>query len=110
MKQSIALLEKYQGQLPEKRILPKRSLDKFNLNLKLIATLTGIEFSLSTYAARRFFRQSLHEAGIKETLVVKMLMGHTRTNDIDSHYFYIDDAILINAKNKLDKHFKKLLK
>jgi integrase len=110
MKQSVTLLEKYQGQLPEKRILPKRSLDKFNLNLKLIATLTGIEFSLSTYAARRFFRQSLHEAGIKETLVVKMLMGHTRTNDIDSHYFYIDDAILINAKNKLDKHFKKLLK
>jgi len=105
-KQSLSLLEKYEGQLPEKRILPKRSLDKMNLNLKLIAALTGIEFSLSTYTARRFFRQSIHEAGIRENMVIKILMGHTRTNDIDSHYFYIDDAILIKAKKKLQKHFK----
>ncbi|WP_298754854.1 phage integrase SAM-like domain-containing protein [uncultured Psychroserpens sp.] len=108
-KQTISLLEKYEGQLPEQRILPKRSLDKMNLNLKLIAALTGIEFSLSTYTARRFFRQSIHEAGIRESLVVKTLMGHTRTNDIDSHYFYIDDAILIKAKKKLQKHFKKII-
>lgn len=108
-KQTISLLEKYEGQLPEKRILPKRSLDKMNLNLKLIAALTGIEFSLSTYTARRFFRQSIHEAGIRESLVVKTLMGHTRTNDIDSHYFYIDDVILIQAKKKLQKHFKKIV-
>jgi site-specific recombinase XerD len=108
IKQTLSLFEKYEGQLPERRILPKRSLDKFNLNLKLIAALTGIVFSLSTYAARRFFRQSIHEAGIREGLVIKILMGHTRTNDIDSHYFYIDDAILIQAKKKLQKHFKKI--
>lgn len=109
MKQTLSLLEKYADQLPERRILPKRSLDKFNLNLKLIAALTGIEFSLSTYTARRYFRQSIHEAGIRESLVVKILMGHTRTNDIDSHYFYIDDAILIQAKKKLQKQFKRIL-
>ncbi|WP_299273425.1 phage integrase SAM-like domain-containing protein [uncultured Psychroserpens sp.] len=109
MKQTISLLGKYEGQLPEQRILPKRSLDKMNLNLKLIAALTGIEFSLSTYTARRFFRQSIHEAGIRESLVVKTLMGHTRTNDIDSHYFYIDDAILIKAKKRLQKHFRRIV-
>lgn len=109
-KQSIVLIDKYKDQCPEHRILPKRSLDKLNLNLKLIAAKTGIDFSLSSYTARRFFRQSISEAGIHEELVIKTLMGHTKTNDIDSRYFYISDEILIMAKRKLQKHFKKLLK
>lgn len=108
--QTICLIEKYRGKCPENRVLPKRSLDKLNLNLKLIAVKSGIDFSLSTYTARRFFRQSISESGIQESLVIKSLMGHTSVNDIDSHYFHISDSILIKAKKKLQKHFKKLLK
>lgn len=107
-KQSLILIDKYKYLIPEERVLPKRSLDKMNLNLKLIAAKTGINFSLSTYTARRFFRQSISESGINEGLVVKTLMGHTIVNDIDSHYFYVSDAILIKAKKKLEKHFKKI--
>jgi integrase len=110
MKQTLQLIEKYNGKIPEDRILPKRSLHKVNLNLKLIAAKTGIDFSLSTYTARRFFRQSIFESGIRESLVIKSLMGHTSTNDIDSHYFNVSDTILKDAKKKLQKHFKKLLK
>jgi integrase len=109
-KQIVQLAEKYGGKTPEDRILPKRSLDKMNLNLKLIAAKTGIDFSLSTYTARRFFRQSIFESGIRESLVIKSLMGHTSSNDIDSHYFNVSYDILKDAKKKLQKHFKKLLR
>lgn len=109
-KQTLELIKKYEGKIPEDRILPKRSLDKMNLNLKLIGAKAEIDFALSTYTARRFFRQSIFEAGIRETMVVKSLMGHTSTNDIDSHYFNISDKVLKEAKKKLQKHFKKLLK
>lgn len=109
-KHALELVEKYKGQIPEDRILPKRSLDKMNLNLKLIGAKAEIDFPLSTYTARRFFRQSIFEAGIREMMVVKSLMGHTSTNDIDSHYFNISDKVLKEAKKKLQKHFKKLLK
>ncbi|MGZ0017663.1 tyrosine-type recombinase/integrase [Yeosuana sp. AK3] len=108
-KQIIQLVEKYDGKTPEDRILPKRSLDKMNLNLKVLAAKTGVDFSLSTYTARRFFRQSIFESGIRESLVIKSLMGHTSSNDIDSHYFNVSDDILKEAKKRLQKHFKKLL-
>ncbi|SFZ93533.1 Site-specific recombinase XerD [Flaviramulus basaltis] len=109
-KQVLRIIEKYNGDTPEDRILPKRSLDKMNLNLKILAAKTGVDFSLSTYTARRFFRQSIFESEIRESLVIKSLMGHTSSNDIDSHYFNVSDNILKDAKKKLQKHFKKLLK
>jgi len=109
-KQIVQLVEKYGKKTPEDRILPKRSLDKMNLNLKVLAAKAGVEFALSTYTARRFFRQSIFESGIRESLVIKSLMGHTSSNDIDSHYFNVSDDILKDAKKKLQKHFKKLLR
>ncbi|GAB4161419.1 MAG: site-specific integrase [Winogradskyella sp.] len=109
-KQSKAIVKKYSGQIPEDRILPKRSLDKTNLNIKLIAALAGIDYNVTTYSARRFFRQSIHEAGIRESLVVKTLMGHTRSHDMDNHYLFVNDTILNEAKKKLQKHIKLILK
>jgi len=41
---------------------------------------------------------------------VKSLMGHTNTNDIDSHYFNVSDSVLLEAKVKLESHFKNILK
>jgi len=109
-KQAKAIVKKYSGEIPEDRILPKRSLDKTNLNLKLIAVLAGIDYNVTTYSARRFFRQSIHEAGIRESLVIKTLMGHTRSQDMDNHYLFINDDILKDAKKKLQKHFKHIMK
>lgn len=109
-KQCKGIILKYDGTIPENRILPKRSLDKLNLNLKLIAVKSEISYNVTSYSARRFFRQSIYEAGIRESLVVKTLMGHTRSKDMDSHYLFIDNTILKTVKKKLQKHFKKLLK
>jgi integrase len=104
------LLDKYKNLVPEDKILPQRSLDKLNLNLKLIGYIIGLDFPLTTYTARRFFRQSIYEAGINEGLIVKTLMGHSSQKDMDSHYLYVNDQLLKDAKKKLQKHFKKLLK
>ncbi|MCA0132616.1 tyrosine-type recombinase/integrase [Winogradskyella alexanderae] len=109
-KQTKNIVKKYSGNIPEDRILPKRSLDKTNLNLKLIAILAGIDYNVTSYSARRFFRQSIHESGIRESLVVKTLMGHTQSQDMDSHYLFVNDQILKDAKKKLQKHFKHLIK
>ncbi|WP_299519035.1 site-specific integrase [Winogradskyella sp.] len=110
IKQSKEIVLKYKGMTPEDRILPKRSLDKLNFNLKIITIKAGINYNVTSYSARRFFRQSIHESGIREGLVVKTLMGHTRSSDMDSHYFLVDEPILNEAKKRLQKHFKKLLK
>lgn len=110
LKQTLYLLDKYYGETPEHRILPKRSLDKMNVNLKLIGVKCGVDFDLTTYCARRFFRQSIFESGIREQMVIKSLMGHTNRNDIDSHYFNVSDQILKDAKKKLQRHFKKIKK
>ena len=108
--QSLQIIKTYFKQIPEQRILPKRSLDKTNLNLKLIAVKACIDFPLTTYTARRFFRQSIYEAGVVEGLVVKSLMGHTNNNDIDSHYFNVSESVLLEAKVRLESHFKNILK
>jgi len=105
--QAVEIIEKYD--IPEQRCLPKRSLDKQNLNLKLIALMAGLEIPLSTYTARRFFRQSISASGIRENMVIKSLMGHTCRNDMDSHYFYVSDEILSNAKVQLENYFEKIL-
>mgnify|MGYP000424557671 FL=1 len=106
--QALSIIDKYEGQIPEQRIIPKKSLDKVNQNLKLIGVLAGVHFPLTTYAARRFFRQSIYEAGIHEEMVRKSLMGHSVASDMDSHYFLITDSILLEAKDKLDNHFNSL--
>lgn len=109
-KPCMGIILKYDGLIPENRILPKRSLDKLNFNLKLITIMAGIDYNVTSYSARRFFRQSIYESGIRESLVVKTLMGHTRSNDMDSHYLLVNDLILKVAKKRLQKHFKNLLK
>ena len=37
--QALSIINKYEGQILEQRIIPKKSLDKVNQNLKIIKTL-----------------------------------------------------------------------
>ncbi len=104
------MIKTYYKHITDQRILTKRSFDKTNLKLKLIAVKACIDFPLTTYTARRFFRQSIYEAGVVEGLVVKSLMGHTNNNDIDSHYFNVSESVLLEAKVRLESHFKNILK
>ena len=83
-------------------IIPKRSLDKLNLNLKIIGAMVGLDFALASYASRRFFRQSIAAAGIHEPFVVKSLMGHSTKGSMDAHYLIVTDEMLTEAKLKLE--------
>jgi integrase len=87
------------------RCILRRSLTKMNLNLMLMGTVSGIDDAITTKFARRFFRQSLSDAGIREPQVVKTMMGHTISNDIDTHYLLVSDNMLRDAKKELEEYF-----
>jgi len=90
-------------------VLPKKSLDKMNLNLKVIGAKAGFSVELSTKFARRFFRQSLNNANINERLLVRSMMGHSIASEIDAHYLHINEKMLKEAKEKLDEYFNDFL-
>lgn len=89
-------------------VLPKKSLDKMNLNLKIIAAKAGVSVELSTKYARRFFRQSLNTAYVKENLLVKSMMGHSFASEIDGHYLHVTEKMLEEAKVKLNLYINQL--
>ena len=89
-------------------VLPKKSLDKMNLNLKLIGAKAGLSCELSTKYARRFFRQSLYNSNINERLLVRAMMGHSIDSEIDGHYLHVTERMLEEAKVKLDSYFNLL--
>jgi len=110
-KQALNIFKKYSNHIETNiynRVIPKRSLDKMNLNLKLISAKCSIEHNLSTKYARRFFRASLNKADIREPNLVKTMMGHSIHKDMDKHYLFVDNKMLLEAKEKLELYFKNL--
>ena len=110
-KQALNIFKKYSNHIETNiynRVIPKRSLDKMNLNLKLISAKCSIEHNLSTKYARRFFRASLNKADIREPNLVKTMMGHSIHKDMDKHYLFVDNKMLLEAKEKLELYFNNL--
>lgn len=91
------------------RVLPNRSNQKLNDQLKILAQMAGIPIRLSTHIARHTFRQLLGEAAIIDYGVIKRLMGQTRNGDVDEVYYEITESKLLDAKNKLDVFLAKYL-
>jgi len=77
------ILEKYEGTLPDNRILPVPSNQKLNAYLKEIGDLCGIDKDLSFHLARHTFATLTLSKGVSIESVSKML-GHTniRTTQI----------------------------
>lgn len=71
------LLKKYEGTLPDGRLLPVLSNQKLNSYLKEIADLCGIEKNITFHLARHTFATTMTLAkGVPIETVSKML-GHT---------------------------------
>lgn len=70
------ILEKYEGTLPDNRILPVPSNQKMNAYLKEIGALCGIDKDLSFHLARHTFATLTLSKGVSIESVSKML-GHT---------------------------------
>ncbi|OCW93657.1 recombinase [Macellibacteroides sp. HH-ZS] len=77
------ILEKYEGSLPDNRILPVPSNQKMNAYLKEIGALCGIDKEISFHLARHTFATLTLSKGVSIESVSKML-GHTniRTTQI----------------------------
>lgn len=92
------ILEKYQGALPDNRILPVPSNQKMNAYLKEIGALCGIEKDLTFHLARHTFATLTLSKGVSIESVSKML-GHTniKTTQI---YARITDAKISNDMNE----------
>lgn len=111
VKQAKELVDKYENDLSvllHNTVMPFRSLSKINKNLKTIAEQTGVDLVLTSYMARRFFRQTIANAEVHEPLVVKSLMGHSAKGMMDQHYLIVTNKMLLKAKNKLENYFNEL--
>lgn len=86
------------------KLLPQRSNQKLNSQLKLISNLANISLKPTTHTARHTFRQLLAEAGVEDFGVIKRMMGHTRNGDVDEIYYVITEKRLLTAKNKLNSY------
>lgn len=91
------ILEKYEGTLPDNRILPVPSNQKMNAYLKEIGSLCGIDKEISFHLARHTFATLTLSKGVSIESVSKML-GHTniRTTQI---YARITDSKISHDMN-----------
>lgn len=90
-------------------VLPKLSNQKLNDALRDLAEKLNIPKKLTSHIARHSFRQLLAEAGVIDMAAIKTLMGHSRSNDIDSIYHHVTDRQLLDARNKLQDYLNLLL-
>ncbi|RYE27182.1 MAG: hypothetical protein EOP48_34625, partial [Sphingobacteriales bacterium] len=100
-KQATAIVNQYKDAKENQitgLVLPKRSNVKLNVQLKVLAEMVNIPFSLSSHIARHTHRQLLSEAGIEDLGVIKRMMGHSGSGDIDSVYYVITESKLLEAK------------
>lgn len=92
-----------------KRVLPGRSNKEVNVQLKILANMANVPIKLSTHIARHSFRQLLSEADIFEIAVIKRMMGHSRSSDIDDVYYSVTESRLLEAKRKFELYLTKSL-
>lgn len=107
VKQAIHIISKYSSLTQQEisgRVLPYRSNKEVNLQLKYLADLANIPMKLSHHIARHTYRQLLAEAGIEDMAVIKKMMGHTRSQDIDDIYYLVTDNKLLAAKEKFQSY------
>ncbi len=87
------LLKKYEGTLPDGRLLPVLSNQKLNSYLKEIADLCGIEKNITFHLARHTFATTMTLAkGVPIETVSKML-GHTNIVTTQIYARIINDKI-----------------
>ena len=112
VKLGVELLKKYESNidvLANSYILPRKSSIDINRNLKIIGLMAGINFPLTTNVARRFFCQSILDSGTQSSLVANAMMGHSSASNIQSRYAGVKDALLIEAKDKLDEFLNNIV-
>ena len=99
LKIPLAILKKYDGQLPKGELLPVLSNQKLNSYLKEIADLCGINKNITFHMSRHTFATMCLNNGVKMENVSKML-GHTNVRTTQQY------AKVLNAE--VEKDFEML--
>lgn len=82
-------------------VLPRLSNTKFNMYLKEIANVVGIEFNLTHHIARKTFATTvLLYNGVSMDIVSKLL-GHTKIQTTQDHYGSIIEQKISSEMNKV---------
>lgn len=111
-KQAVEIIDKYKYSEEINtigKVLPKRSNKEVNIQLKILANMANIPIKLSTHIARHTFRQLLAEADIFEMGVIKRIMGHSRSSEIDGTYYAVTETRLLEAKRKFENYLQNSL-
>ncbi len=87
-------------------IFPRRSNQKLNDMLKVLAEKADIQINLTSHVGRHTYRQLLGEAGVMEHGIIKRMMGHSN-NDIDGTYYMVTESRLTDAKQKFELYLDK---
>lgn len=106
LKIPLAILKKYDGQLPKGELLPVLSNQKLNSYLKEIADLCGINKNITFHLARHTFSTTVTLAkGVPIETVSKML-GHTNIETTQIYARITNDKIrndMQQLSGKLDE-------
>lgn len=89
------------------RVFPKLCLETFNHKIKIIQTMAGINFSLSSKIARTTCNQLLINVRYIDEVYKRLILGWSNKNNIADVYTTVEEDILIGNAELIDDFFQK---
>ena len=93
-----------------KRVFPSETDVSINRKLKTLGLLAKIPFSLITKNARVSFKTLLREAGIRDFILIRRLMGWSNRKFIEHVYDRFTDNDFLLIRDQIDTYLKMYLK
>lgn len=104
--EALKIVQKYNATLQCKdsnQLLPVKSNQKYNVNLKVIQTLAGIETKMSSHLGRHVFATTIALSNGMPLETVSKILGHTNIKTTQIYAKVLDDKIALDFDNLSDK-------
>lgn len=89
------------------RVFPKLCLETFNHKIKIIQTMAGVNFSLSSKIARTTCNQLLINVRFIDEVYKRLILGWSNKNNIADVYTTVEEDVLIGNAELIDEFFQK---
>ncbi len=100
------IIEKYNGIVPEGRVLPSKTNAHFNAYLKEIAGLCEFKINLTHHIARKTFATTVLLLNDVPIEIVSKLLGHSRIGITQAHYGQILEEKVQSEMERLSSKLK----
>ncbi len=100
------ILDKYEGELKDGKLLPSKTNAHFNAYLKEIAVLCEFKINLTHHIARKTFATTVLLLNNVPMEVVSKLLGHSRIGITQAHYGQILEEKVQDEMEKLSDKLK----